>query len=293
VKYLPMDLMKKARECEANFEMNQCIEKLWGGFACCVKRYFAKNFFIDVKSRCAIIVLSKILMECSRGLLDEYLLIMAEDKYITDLDEISFCIEKVEEFIQIVEKIDPNEVEQKLGNYKMEKHDGAIFSYDFKFKYTASKLKEEDYKELETLKYERVYLRAIPKASQYEKSFMHRDTITHVLATEEYFIVTASQDGHLKFWKKKHNEGIEFVKHFRCSDLVNALAVSDARSGNIIIVDSNGNNEPIYLLDKLHQRPVILMQTKEDEPNTELLLSARVRPQLLSVGDSEPRADDF
>jgi len=78
------------------------------------------------------------------------------------------------------------------------------------------------------LKYEQVYLRAIPKASQYEKSFMHRDTITHVLATEfnsfkkfviffrKDFIVTASQDGHLKFWKKKHNEGIEFVKHFRC-----------------------------------------------------------------------------
>uniref|UniRef100_A0A1I8BKP7 Uncharacterized protein n=1 Tax=Meloidogyne hapla TaxID=6305 RepID=A0A1I8BKP7_MELHA len=37
-----------------------------------------------------------------------------------------------------------------------------------------------------TLKYEQVYLRAIPKASQYEKSFMHRDTITHVLATELY-----------------------------------------------------------------------------------------------------------
>uniref|UniRef100_A0A914L770 Uncharacterized protein n=1 Tax=Meloidogyne incognita TaxID=6306 RepID=A0A914L770_MELIC len=67
-----------------------------------------------------------------------------------------------------------------------------------------------------TLKYEQVYLRAIPKASQYEKSFMHRDTITHVLATEKDFIITASQDGHLKFWKKKHNEGIEFVKHFRC-----------------------------------------------------------------------------
>lgn len=30
------------------------------------------------------------------------------------------------------------------------------------------------------------------------------------------FIITASTDGHLKFWKKKHGEGIEFVKHFRC-----------------------------------------------------------------------------
>jgi peptidylprolyl isomerase domain and WD repeat-containing protein 1 len=35
-----------------------------------------------------------------------------------------------------------------------------------------------------TLKYEGVYLRAIPRANQYEKSFMHRDTITHVIATE-------------------------------------------------------------------------------------------------------------
>ncbi|VDN39128.1 unnamed protein product [Gongylonema pulchrum] len=30
------------------------------------------------------------------------------------------------------------------------------------------------------------------------------------------FIITASIDGHLKFWKKKHGEGIGFVKHFRC-----------------------------------------------------------------------------
>ena len=28
------------------------------------------------------------------------------------------------------------------------------------------------------------------------------------------FLVTASQDGHVKFWKKQE-EGVEFVKHFR------------------------------------------------------------------------------
>ncbi|KAK0395069.1 hypothetical protein QR680_001096 [Steinernema hermaphroditum] len=66
------------------------------------------------------------------------------------------------------------------------------------------------------LLYEDTYLRSIPKATQYEKSFMHRDTISHILATSTHFIVTASIDGHLKFWKKKHAEGIEFVKHFRC-----------------------------------------------------------------------------
>ncbi|KJH47928.1 peptidyl-prolyl cis-trans isomerase, cyclophilin-type [Dictyocaulus viviparus] len=66
------------------------------------------------------------------------------------------------------------------------------------------------------LKFESTYLRSIPSATQYEKSFMHRDVITHVIATETDFIITASSDGHLKFWKKKYAEGVEFVKHFRC-----------------------------------------------------------------------------
>ncbi|EGT59757.1 CBN-CYN-15 protein [Caenorhabditis brenneri] len=66
------------------------------------------------------------------------------------------------------------------------------------------------------LKHESEFLRSIPSSSQYEKSFMHRDTISHVIATKTDFIITASVDGHLKFWKKKHSEGVEFVKHFRC-----------------------------------------------------------------------------
>ncbi|VDK79317.1 unnamed protein product [Litomosoides sigmodontis] len=71
-------------------------------------------------------------------------------------------------------------------------------------------------KKTRVLPYEETYLRSIPRATQYEKSFMHRDTVTHVIGTATDFIITASTDGHLKFWKKKHGEGIEFVKHFRC-----------------------------------------------------------------------------
>lgn len=41
---------------------------------------------------------------------------------------------------------------------------------------------------IQALKYEDVYLRAIPRAGQYEKSFMHRDIITHVIATEFAFL---------------------------------------------------------------------------------------------------------
>ena len=31
---------------------------------------------------------------------------------------------------------------------------------------------------------------------------MHRDVVTHVTVTSTDFIITASQDGHIKFWKK-------------------------------------------------------------------------------------------
>lgn len=44
------------------------------------------------------------------------------------------------------------------------------------------------------------------------------------------------------------------------SDLVNALAVSDANSGRIHVLDANGSNQPIHCFDSLHQRPVTVMQ---------------------------------
>lgn len=60
-----------------------------------------------------------------------------------------------------------------------------------------------------------MYLEALPSAEMYERSYMHRDTITHVaVAPETDFFITGSVDGHLKFWKKKA-EGVEFAKHFR------------------------------------------------------------------------------
>ena len=65
------------------------------------------------------------------------------------------------------------------------------------------------------LEHEHIYLDALPSAQMYERSYMHRDVVTHVLtAQEQDFIITGSADGHLKFWKKK-GEGIEFAKHFR------------------------------------------------------------------------------
>lgn len=69
-------------------------------------------------------------------------------------------------------------------------------------------------KKRKVLPHERLYLENIPSAESYEKSYMHRDVITHCVVSETDFIITASCDGHIKFWKKVET-GIEFVKHFR------------------------------------------------------------------------------
>jgi peptidylprolyl isomerase domain and WD repeat-containing protein 1 len=54
----------------------------------------------------------------------------------------------------------------------------------------------------------------LPNAQRYEVSYMHRDVVTHVaVARKSEFILTASRDGHVKFWRKMPTS-IEFVKHF-------------------------------------------------------------------------------
>ncbi|KAJ8982587.1 hypothetical protein NQ317_005059 [Molorchus minor] len=69
-------------------------------------------------------------------------------------------------------------------------------------------------KKRKVLPHEQLYLDNLPCAESYERSYMHRDVITHCLVSCTDFIVTASCDGHIKFWKKME-AGIEFVKHFR------------------------------------------------------------------------------
>uniref|UniRef100_A0A8C2XW08 peptidylprolyl isomerase n=1 Tax=Capra hircus TaxID=9925 RepID=A0A8C2XW08_CAPHI len=81
-------------------------------------------------------------------------------------------------------------------------------------------------KKRKVLEFEKVYLDNLPSASMYERSYMHRDVITHVVCTKTDFIITASHDGHVKFWKKIE-EGIEFVKHFRSHlGVIESIAIS-------------------------------------------------------------------
>ena len=70
-------------------------------------------------------------------------------------------------------------------------------------------------KKVRKLMFEKVFLDQIPTSDLYEFSYMHRDIVTHIgVAKSCEFIISASVDGHVKFWKKMQNN-IEFVKHYQ------------------------------------------------------------------------------
>ncbi|CAF4269260.1 unnamed protein product, partial [Adineta steineri] len=90
-----------------------------------------------------------------------------------------------------------------------------------------------------------LYASYLLSSDYYERSYMHRDVVTHIIVTVTDFLITGSQNGHIKFWKiltadyikqqqttatymsnkpnddKEGNNNslinspIEFVKHFR------------------------------------------------------------------------------
>ncbi|KAB2614953.1 peptidyl-prolyl cis-trans isomerase CYP71-like [Pyrus ussuriensis x Pyrus communis] len=108
------------------------------------------------------------------------------------------------------------------------------------------------------LQFEHAYLDALPSAQMYEKSYMHRDVVTHVAVSSADFVVTGSVDGHLKFWKKKAI-GIEFAKHFR-SHLgpIEGLAVSV--DGLLCCTISNDKSVKIY--DVVNYDMMVMIRTE-------------------------------
>ncbi|KAL4890002.1 peptidyl-prolyl cis-trans isomerase [Aspergillus ambiguus] len=82
------------------------------------------------------------------------------------------------------------------------------------------------------LPFEKVYVNALPASPRYSKSLMHKDQLAFtVVSPHTDFLITASIDGVVKFWKKMA-VGIEFVKEFRAhTGEVRSVSVSaDGRS---------------------------------------------------------------
>ncbi|KAF1941882.1 peptidyl-prolyl cis-trans isomeras-like protein [Clathrospora elynae] len=82
------------------------------------------------------------------------------------------------------------------------------------------------------LPYEKLYVAALPGATRYSKSLMHREPLCFTTFTPHTdFLITSSADGVVKFWKKAAG-GIEFVKEFRAhAGEIKSVSVSaDGRS---------------------------------------------------------------
>jgi peptidylprolyl isomerase domain and WD repeat-containing protein 1 len=99
-------------------------------------------------------------------------------------------------------------------------------------------------KKKKVLKFEQLYIDHLPCAEMYEKSYMHRDVLSHIVIAKTEFIVTASVDGHVKFWKKQP-EGIEFVKHFR-SHLGPIVGMAISSDGLLLCTISLDQSMKIY-----------------------------------------------
>lgn len=70
-------------------------------------------------------------------------------------------------------------------------------------------------KKRRVLPYEKLYMAAMPSSSRYSRSLMHKEQLLFATWTPlTDFLITASADGVVKFWKKIA-QGIEFVKQFQ------------------------------------------------------------------------------
>ncbi|CAK3847572.1 Peptidyl-prolyl cis-trans isomerase cyp15 [Lecanosticta acicola] len=82
------------------------------------------------------------------------------------------------------------------------------------------------------LPYEKQYMAALPSATRYSKSLMHREQLAFCTITPHTdFLITSSIDGYVKFWKKTSG-GVEFVKEYKAHDgEIRSVTVSaDGRS---------------------------------------------------------------
>ena len=138
-------------------------------------------------------------------------------------------------------------------------------------------------KKKKTLAFEQVYLDSMPCAAMYEKSYMHRDDVTCVAVTPGTdFFITGSEDGHLKFWKKRY-EGVEFVKHFR-SHVGPVVGLSTSADGLYCATIGHDNSAKIY--DVVNFDMTLMLRLPFTPMACEFVYKKGEAQQKLAVADS-------
>lgn len=84
---------------------------------------------------------------------------------------------------------------------------------------TEGRRKETSADEAGSRQLDELYASNLPTSFFYERSLMHRDVVTHLVVTRTSFLISGSQDGHIKFWKiitadylKQQQTSVQMVK---------------------------------------------------------------------------------
>uniref|UniRef100_A0A673JXF2 PPIase cyclophilin-type domain-containing protein n=1 Tax=Sinocyclocheilus rhinocerous TaxID=307959 RepID=A0A673JXF2_9TELE len=107
-------------------------------------------------------------------------------------------------------------------------------------------------KKKKVLEYERLYLDNLPSASMYERSYMHRDVITHIKlpvrssATKVTKICTILMNFHPGQCEWIYNPG----------DAISTVACSEKSTGKIFVYNGRGSNQPLHTFEKMHTAPL-------------------------------------
>jgi peptidylprolyl isomerase domain and WD repeat-containing protein 1 len=139
-------------------------------------------------------------------------------------------------------------------------------------------------KKRKKLEFEEQYLRSLPLSDMYERSYMHRDVVTQVAASPQRgFIITASMDGVVKFWKKTDKE-IEFAKEYKAHTApISQLSVSD--DGSLVASISMDKTMKIFDVGTFDMIAILKLQFKP--VCVEWVFRRGLSDPLVAVADSE------
>ncbi|RWS16230.1 peptidylprolyl isomerase domain and WD repeat-containing protein 1-like protein [Dinothrombium tinctorium] len=139
-------------------------------------------------------------------------------------------------------------------------------------------------KRAKIVQFEHLYVNNLPSSEAYERSFMHRDVITHLaMSPKTDFLITASADGSIKFWKKAVF-GIEFVKHFR-THISSITDISCNSTGTLL--SSISSDKSIKIFDVINFDMINMIKLEFTPGRCQWVHSPGDPVSALAVSDSE------
>ena len=139
-------------------------------------------------------------------------------------------------------------------------------------------------KKIRKVEHEKQLIARLPQAEMYEKSYMHRDVVRFIFVSKpNEFIITVSNDGVVKFWKK-FETSIEFVKEFR-AHLKQPTGASLSYDGHRFCT-TNDSEKTIKIFDVVNFDMVQVVNVKDFHPGVCCWVYLKSPPAILAVANS-------